>query len=179
MSTESTAASAITEEAIEREAARLIASSAAKNNISVDAIPEDAKQQAREYAKANLQREAARLAADESSPYRKMYSEAQKRAELAEAQLAAVRGTRVQSNEHVIVETAERARARAGEVGWSRMTVEQRLASIGVDHRTVDKVELSQLFGPTSDHKRATDMHRTDQRKYKTLKETAKILGLY
>jgi hypothetical protein len=107
-----------------------------------------------------------------------MYDEARQRAELAEAQLKALRESRIQPEGKIIVETAERARARAGEVGSSRMTVEQRLASIGVDHRTVNKAEVARFFGRDSDHKAASDLHRTDQRRYKVLKETAKVLGI-
>jgi hypothetical protein len=48
----------LTEEQVQREANRLIEAAAARNNVSIDAIPEDAKQQARDYARQNLEREA-------------------------------------------------------------------------------------------------------------------------
>jgi hypothetical protein len=177
MSTESTAVSAVTDEAIEREAARLIASSAAKNGISIDAIPEDAKQQAREYARANLEREAARLVTDESSPYRKMYSESAERVRQLEAQLSATQESRVRNDEHVIVTTAD-AVQRRDPLAWHKMTIQQRLASVGVDPATVDKAEVARFFGKDSDHKAASDLHRSNQRRYKLMKESARILGI-
>lgn len=108
-----------------------------------------------------------------------MYADSQERLRIAESQLAALKQTQVKPEGHVIVETVEKLRARVGEVAFSRMSIEQRLAGIGVDHRTVDKAELAQLFGKNSDHKRASDLHRADQRRYKTLKEAAKVLGIY
>lgn len=57
--------------------------------------------------------------------------------------------------------------------------IPQRLASIGVDHTTVDKVELASLFGHTSDHKRASDHQRANPRDYATKREAAKILGIF
>jgi hypothetical protein len=166
---------AVTDEAVQVEANRLLSAAAAKHNLNVADIPADVRERATTEARALLEANAQ----NQNNSMAKMYEEARQRADLAEAQLKALRESRIQPEGKIIVETAERARARAGEVGWSRMTVEQRLASIGVDHRTVDKAELSQLFGKNSDHKRASDLHRTDQRRYKTLKETAKVLGIY
>jgi hypothetical protein len=166
---------AVTEEAVQVESNRLLAVAAAKHGLAISEIPADVRERATAEARALLEANAR----NQNSPMAKMYDEARQRAELAEAQLKALRESHIRPEGNVIVETAERARARAGEVGWSRMTVEQRLASIGVDHTIVDKAELSQLFGKNSDHKRASDLHRTDQRRYKTLKETAKVLGIY
>jgi hypothetical protein len=176
MDTETKEVPAVTDEAIEREAARLIASSAAKNNVSIDAIPEDAKQQAREYARANLEREAARLAADEANPYHRMYLESQEKLKTTEAQLAATRDSRVRNDEHVIVTTAD-AVQRRDPLAWHKMSIPQRLASVGADPN-VDKVEVARFFGRDSDHKAAADLHRSDQRRYKVMKESARILGI-
>jgi hypothetical protein len=166
----------LTEEQVQREANRLIEAAAARNNVSIDAIPEDAKQQARDYARQNLEREAERLAADASSPYRQMHSEAQERIKQLEAQLAATRESRVRSNDHIIVTTAD-AVQRRDPLAWSKMSVPQRLAAVGVEPN-VDKAEVAHFFGKTSDHKAASDLHRTDQRKYKQMRETARILGI-
>ena len=177
MNTESTAVTTpvIDENEVAREATPLIAAAAIKHGYATSEIAQDVVD--RSHAEARALLKCGRK--HKADPYFGMYNDAARRADLAEAQLKALRessGTRPQGN--IIVETAERARARAGEVGWSRMTVEQRLASIGVDHRTVDKAEISRFFGRDSDHKAASDLHRTDQRKYKVLKETAKVLGI-
>jgi hypothetical protein len=168
----------VDETEVAREATRLINTAAAKHGLATSEIPQDVVDRAHAEARALLESREKH----KSDPYYAMYLESQERLKTTEAQLAAVRTTRVQSNEHVIVETMDRARRRieaSDPHGWVKMSPEQRLASIGVDFRTIDKVELAQLFGKNSDHKRASDLHRADQRKYKTLKEAAKILGLY
>jgi hypothetical protein len=178
MSVEASAVSqpiTISEDEVAREAVRLIAAAAAKHGLATSEIPADLRDRATAEARALLESREKH----KSDPYFEMYNESQRRAELAEARLKALRESGTRPEGKVVVETAERARARAGELGWSRMSVEQRLASIGVDHRTVDKVELSQLFGRNSDHKRASDHQRANPRDYATKREAAKILGIF
>lgn len=164
----------IDENEVAREAVRLIASAAAKHGLADSEITDEMKTRAYADARALLESREKHKA----DPYFGMYNEANRRAELAEAQLKALRESGSKPEGKIIVETAERARARVGELGWSKMTVPQRLASVGVDAATVDKVELAKYFGPTSDHKAASDLMRIDQRKYKTWREAARIVAI-
>jgi hypothetical protein len=163
----------ISDPEVEVEANRLIATSAARNGVSIDAIPEEAKQQAREHARATLEK----AAKDEGqSHYRRMYLESQERLKTAEAQLSATRESRVRSDDNIIVTTAESVQRR-DPLAWHKMSIPQRLASVGADPN-VDRAEVARFFGKNSDHKSASDLMRVDQRRYKVMREVARILGI-
>ncbi len=142
--------------------------------MPVDVVREQYSQVAREQAIKNFEK----ADEDASNPYRRLYGDQQERIKQLEAQLQATQQSRVRSNEHVIVTTAE-AVQKSDPLAWHKMSPEQRLASIGVDHTTIDKKELASLFGKKSDHKKASDLMRVDQRRYKQLREASKILGIY
>ncbi len=79
------------------------------------------------------------------------------------AQLAATQASRVRNDEHVIVTAAESVQRR-DPPAWNKMTIPQRLTSVGVDPN-VDKAECT-LLGKNSDQKAASDLMRVDQRRY-------------
>jgi predicted small metal-binding protein len=165
----------VNEEDVAREASRLIAAAAAKHGLATSEIPQDVKDRAHAEARVLLESRAKHV----TDPYVEMYAQAMRRAEVAEAQVAALRNQHGRPEAHIIVDTVEKVRARVGELGWAKMSKEQRLASIGVAPASVNPAELQSLFGRASDHKKASDLMRADQRKYKILKEAAKVLGIF
>ena len=164
----------IKEAALLAETERLIRVAAERNNLPVDVVREQYSQAAREQALKSFEQ----ADSDTSNVYRRLYGDSQDRIRQLEAQLSATQQSRVRSDDRVIVTTAESVQKR-DPLAWFKMTPEQRLSSIGVDHTTIDKKELESLFGKKSDHKKASDLMRVDQRRYKTLREAAKVLGIY
>lgn len=161
-----------TPEAIEAETNRLIKLASERNNLPFETVKAQYETVAREQAVANFEK----ADADTSNVYRRLYGESQDRIAQLEAQLAATQASRIRNDEHVIVTTAESVQRR-DPLAWHKMTIPQRLASVGVDPN-VDKAEVARFFGKNSDQKAASDLMRVDQRRYKTLREAARILEI-
>jgi hypothetical protein len=100
---------------VAREATRLLAEACAKHGISTSEITPELNNRAYAEARALLESRA-RHATD---PYALMYQEQRRRADEAEAQLAAIREQRERPQGKVVTTTLEAARARVGLAQWS------------------------------------------------------------
>ena len=168
--------SPVTDFDVEQESQRLLRVAAQRNGITVADIPADVVQQARDEARKLLERSAG----DENNPYKRMYEEQLKRAEVAESTLTSVRE---QGQKHSTPAggppvSAEQAKARAGNLAWlHQMTDVQKVAALGVDPSTVSLKEAKQVFGKGADPKLGSDLMKVDPARYKTLKQVALAEG--
>jgi hypothetical protein len=167
----------IDETEVAREATRLIAAAAAKHGLATSEITQDVKDRATAEARVLLESRAQNKG--NSEDYRALFEASEQRAKLAESQLAALRNVNAPSPGKPMVTKVEQARARVGEVGWFKMSPDQRVAALGVDPASVDKAQLGLLFGKNSDHVSAVAFQRANPKRYAELREVAKVLGTY
>lgn len=167
----------VSQEAIEAETERLIQKAAERNGLSADSIREQVQVEAREQAKKNLEQ----AAKDENNPYRKLYEAERAQRKIAEDSLANIRTNAAKHSDNTRpLVTAEQARRRAGELQWNhKLSVSQKIATLGVEPASVNLEEVQKLFGRGSDLKLALDLHKSDPARYRQLREVAKVAGIY
>ena len=165
--------------AIEKATARIIAQTCEKHQIHPSQLPQGAVDDARRTARDAYQREEARKA---NPMYMELEQEREK-SRLLTMQLEAVKESRVNvGNDRHPAVTVDVARAKLGPLDWShRMTDAQRLQAIGVNPVEVTaetKQTILDIFGPKSDHRRASDLMKSDSFRYRTLKEIGRALNM-
>jgi hypothetical protein len=170
------------EKAIDSEANRIISATLQKHNMTLDQLNQQcpgAVEDARNTAKQMIERDTARK---ENPMYAELEQEREK-SRLLQAQVNALKTSRTNTaNDRRPAITAEQARAQVGELEWNhRMTDAQRLQVLGVEPSTVDAATRQQImavFGPKSDHRRASDLMKADAFRYRQLKEIGRALRL-
>ena len=169
---------AIEEAAIKIAADNMIRQAAAKNNMTFEQVPEQAKQDAYAYAKASIE-------ADQALKANPLYTQLQAEREahkLTQAQLEAVKQTRIAPNNDVKpVADVSRVRGLMGENSWMALTDNGRLAACGIPPASVTSVELTEakkIFGRGCDSHYSSNAFKQDAGRYRHLKNIAIILGL-
>jgi hypothetical protein len=165
--------------AIDSEMNRIIATSCAKHGIHPSQLDAGSIADARRTAAEMVLRDQARQA----NP---MFTELEQRNEkirLLEMQVDALKGARANSgNDRQPAMTVDVARKKLGELEWShRMSEAQRLQAIGINPAEVTaetKQTIMDIFGPHSDHRRASDLMKTDALRYRTLREIGRCLKM-
>jgi hypothetical protein len=168
----------IDETAISAETERLIRVAAERNNLPVDAIREQVREEALAQARKNLEQ----AAADEGNPYKEMYEQERKQREIAEGKLQSVRtqGQKSSTSAGGPPVSAAQAKARAGDHQWNhKMTDAQKIAALGVPPDSVSVKEAQKFFGRGADTKTANDLMKADPARYRTLKQVALAVGVY
>jgi hypothetical protein len=160
--------------AIQAAADKLIASAAARNGVTIDKIPPEAKAEALRYATESIASEAS-LA---NNPSHQLYLAAQKENELLKAQLGAVRENKVARTDTRTVDSMERVRDLMGRATWYQLSRDQKVASLGVEPSSVDHVQLRKLFSKETDSGYAVDFMKTNPFRYRQLREVAKALDV-
>ena len=96
--------------------------------------------------------------------------------------MSAMKSSRTNNNDKQPAVTVDLARSKAGELAWNHQyTDAQRLQSIGIEPSTVDasvRRQIMEVFGPKSDHRRASDLMKADALRYRTLKEIGRALRI-
>jgi hypothetical protein len=173
--TTTSAAPAISEEAISQEAQRLIQTAAAKHGLQPTDVPANVQEQAREDAKKLLEQKAAQA----GDTFSKLLEQERERNRILQAQVDAMRQSGAPRSDHEVkVPTIEQARARMGLLAWAKMTIDQRAQSVGINLADMHRPDVERYFGTKSDAKAATDLLRIDPVKYKRMREAARLLGI-
>jgi hypothetical protein len=171
------------EQAIDREANRLIGVACARHNLTVAELPPGTVESARQSARDSIAREEARR----SNP---MFAENEllrQKLESAEAQLFASRNAKASASSATSANTqpigsVEVARAKLGEYQWNHvLTRATRLQAIGVPPETVTPAveqEIIEVFGPKTTSTRASEMFRADPARYRRLREIGRCIRL-
>lgn len=165
--------------AIDAETTRIINATCEKHQIHPSQLPEGAADDARRAARDMILREEARKA----NPLYSELEQEREKGRLLQLQLDAVKQSRVNvGNDRRPAVTVAVARAKLGELEWvHRMTDAQRLQAIGVNPVEVTaetKQTILEIFGPHSDHRRASDLMKADSFRYRTLKEIGRALKM-
>lgn len=168
----------VSNEAIAAETERLLAVAATRNHLNIDDVRAQYLEVAKEQAIKNLEEEAKR-----GTSYKALYEAERKKREDAENVLAAIReqgqkhGAPTGPSPSVVV---AQAKAKAGEFEWNhRLSNDQKISALGIDPKSVSVKEAQKVFGRGADHKLASDLHKADPAKYRTLKQVAIALGVY
>jgi len=164
--------------AIKIAADQLIRQAAQKSGIRLEDVPAEAREDAYRYAKAAYEEDQALKA---NPVYAQL--EAERAAhKLTQAQLAAVKQTRVTVGNNVQpAANVEVVRARMGERDWYALTDNGRLQACGINPATVTPVEIQEckrLFGRGVDSAYSCNFFKQDAGRYRTLKNIAIILGI-
>jgi len=159
--------------AIREAADKLIAAAAAKNGITIDQIPQSAKDDAYRFSRESVESNAR----NQSNEYYHLY-EAQKKENAAlQAQLGAVRENRAAKADTRTVDTMEQVRSRLGHAAWFQLSEAQKLNALGLDN-TVDREQLRRLFGRNTDTAYAVDFMKTNPYRYKQLRQASLALNI-
>lgn len=164
--------------AIQTTTNELIRKAASKNGMRFEDVPVEAREDALRYA-TNAFREEQAVKANPLYAQLQAEREAHK---LTQAQLQAVKQTRVTAANNVTpVADVARVRGLMGERDWHALTDNGRLQSCGIDPASVTAVERQQckeLFGRGCDSHHANDTFKADAGRYRHLKNIAIILNL-
>ena len=165
--------------AIDRETTRIINATCEKHQIHPSQLPPGAVEDAKRAGRDMILRDEARKA----NPLYSELEQEREKGRLLEMQLEAVKQSRVNvGNDRRPAVTVDVARAKLGELEWvHRMTDAQRLQAIGVNPVEVTaetRQTILEIFGPKSDHHRASDLMKADSLRYRTLKEIGRALKI-
>jgi len=175
----STASPAVNNEvAIKQAADQLIRVAAEKNGMTIEQVPQEAREDAYRFAKAAYEEDQAL----KSNP---VYAQLQAEREahrLTKMTLEAVKQTRptVGSNAQPSA-NVEVVRAQMGERDWHALTDNGRLQACGINPATVTQVEIQEskrLFGKGIDSAYSSNFFKQDSGRYRHLKSIAIVLGL-
>ena len=170
---------AIEESAIKQAADALIRQAAAKNGMTVEQVPEQAKQDAYNYARnAYVEEQAlksnplwAQLEAERAA-----HAQTKKTLEATQqVRPQPVNGSRDTGPDPVVV------RAQMGEGNWRALTDNGRLQACNLDPNSVTQVDLTEAkrcFGRGTDTHYASNLSKQDWGRYKRLKRIAIVLGI-
>lgn len=163
------------DESIIRVAAdNIIRQAAAKNGLTIDQIPQEAREDALRFARASFEENAKK----EKDPYYRMYQEEKAAHDLTKNQLGAMSQSRnAAATSHRAPIQMEVARGQAGNA-WYSLTDQQKAQSIGWTE-PIDRDELFRLFGVGADTHTVVDYSRSNGPRYARLRELAKALGIY
>ena len=171
------------EVSIKAAAENIIRAAAAKNGLTVDQIPQEAKDDALNYARNAYAEQQAR----KSNP---MFAENEllrQKLQTAEAQLFASKNARTSADSATSANTqtvgsVEMSRAKLGEYQWNHvLTPNTRLQAIGVPPSEVTpavRAEIEEVFGPKTTSARASEMFRADPARYRRLREIGRCLRM-
>ena len=165
--------------AIDAETTRIITATCEKHQIHPSQLPAGAADDARRAARDMILRDEARKA----NPLYTELEQEREKGRLLQMQLDAVKQSRVNAgNDRQPAVSVDVARAKLGELEWShRMTDAQRLQAIGVNPAEVTpetRQTIMEIFGPHSDHHRASDLMKADAFRYRTLKNIGRCLKM-
>jgi hypothetical protein len=164
--------------AIKVAADNLIRAAAVKNGMTLEQVPQEAKEDAYRFAKAAYEEDQARAA---NPVYAQLQAEREAH-RLTQMQLQAVKQTRVTVGNNVQpVANVAVVRAQMGERDWYALTDNGRLQACGINPATVTTVEIQEckrLFGRGIDSAYSSNFFKQDAGRYRTLKNIAIVLGI-
>ena len=162
--------------AIQTTTNELIRKAAAKNGMTFEDVPVEAREDAYRFAKAAFQEE--KLV--KANPLWEQLQAERAAHKLTQTQLDAVKFGRVNvGNDGQPAITEQIARARLGEAAWMGMTNEGRLQAIGVNPASVTantKQECQELFGRKSSSAHASNYMKLNGKRYRELREIARVM---
>jgi hypothetical protein len=164
------------EVAIKAAADNIIRAAAAKNGLTIDQIPQEAREDALRFARASFEENAKK----EADPYYKMYCEEKAAHYLTKNQLGAIsqsRNAAATSANHKAPILAEVAQAQAGNQ-WYTLSDSQKAQSVGWAE-PIDRDELYRLFAVGADSHTVVDYQRSNGQRFARLRELAKVLHIY
>jgi hypothetical protein len=168
----------VTEADIKIAAENLIRAAAAKHGMRFEDVPQEARDDAYNFAKASVEVQQAEAA----NPVYKQLEAEREAHRLTQMQLAAVKQTRVAAaNDVQPVANVALIRGQLGEKTWMALTDNGRLQACGINPATVTPVEIKEakkLFGRGIDSHYSSNAFKQDAGRYRHLKNVAIILGL-
>ena len=166
------------EAAIKQAADQLIREAAAKHGMTFEQVPEEAKQDAYNFAKASVEAQQAEAA---NPVYAQLQAEREAH-RLTQLQLDAVKQTRVSVGNNVPSgPNPEIVRAQLGEGNWRALTDNGRLQACGINPATVTTLDLQEaqrVFGRKMDSHYSANLSKQDWTRYKHLKNIAIIMSI-
>lgn len=164
--------------AIRAAATQIIAKAALKGGYTIDQIPQEAKDDALNFARNAY-------AEDQAQKANPLYAQLQAEREahrLTKMQMDAIKQTRVSVGNDVRPGlNPEVVSAQMGELDWRALTDNGRLQSCGIDPSKVtdvERLEAKKLFGRGMDSHYSSNFFKQDAGRYRHLKNIAIILGI-
>ena len=120
-------------------------------------------------------------AVPEAVNYQELYQEQRAESERLKGIIAAARlaPQPARNDDRRPTVSAEHVRRSLGPLALHKMTRDEKVASVGVDPRSVTDSALKMLFGRGNDGVAAKELRLTDPAKYRTLREAALLTGAY
>ena len=178
MNIDSTTTPEANEAAIKTAADNLIRQAAAKNGLTFEQVPQEAKDDAYRFAKAAFDEDQA----IKSNPVYAQLQAEREAHKLTQMELQAVRQSRapVGNDTHPAIDPHVK-RMQMGENQWHALTDNGRLGSCGIDPATVtdvERLEAKKLFGRQMDSHYSSNFFKQSPGRYRHLKAIAIILGI-
>jgi hypothetical protein len=165
--------------AIKIAADNLIRAAAVKNGMTLEQVPQEAREDAYRFAKAAYEEDQAL----KSNPVYASLQAEREAHKLTRLQLEAVKQTRptLGTNAQPSSLNPEVVRAQMGEGEWRALTDNGRLQACGINPTTVTPVEIQEckkIFGRGMDSHYSSNAFKQDSARYRHLKNIAIVLGI-